>query len=109
LEREADERALYLLDGDATVDGQVLEQMHLVLLRPGMRPVVRSERGARLMLCGGAPMDGERHVWWNFVSSRRDRIQEAKRAWKAGEFALPPQDDHEWIPLPEVPLTVSYP
>ena len=109
LEREADERALYLLDGDATVDGERLEQMHLVLLRPGTRPVLRSERGARLMLAGGAPMDGERHVWWNFVSSRRDRIQEAKRAWKAGEFALPPQDDHEWIPIPEVPLTVSYP
>jgi hypothetical protein len=61
------------------------------------------------MLCGGAPMDGKRHVWWNFVSSRQDRIQEAKRAWKAGEFALPPQDNQEWIPIPEVPLTVSYP
>lgn len=109
LDREADERALYLLDGDAAVDGFGLEQMNLALLRPGTRPVLRSERGARLMLAGGAPMDGERHVWWNFVSSRRDRIQEAKRAWKAGEFALPPQDDAEWIPLPEIPLTVSYP
>jgi redox-sensitive bicupin YhaK (pirin superfamily) len=109
LDREADERALYLLDGDVTVDGEALAPMHLVLLRPGTRPVLRSGRGGRLMLAGGAPMDGERHVWWNFVSSRRDRIQEAKRAWKAGEFALPPQDDHEWIPLPEVPLTVSYP
>jgi redox-sensitive bicupin YhaK (pirin superfamily) len=109
LEREADERALYLLDGEASVDGEPLAPMHLVLLRPGTRPVLRSERGARLMICGGAPMDGKRHVWWNFVSSRQDRIQEAKRAWKAGEFALPPQDDHEWIPIPEVPLTVSYP
>jgi redox-sensitive bicupin YhaK (pirin superfamily) len=109
LEREADERALYLLEGDAAVDGFGLEPMHLVLLAPGGRPVLRSERGAKLMLCGGAPMDGERHVWWNFVSSRRDRIQEAKRAWKAGEFALPPGDDAEWIPIPEVPLTVSYP
>jgi redox-sensitive bicupin YhaK (pirin superfamily) len=109
LDREADERALYLLDGEASVDGEPLERMHLVLLRPGTRPVLRSTGGARLMVCGGAPMDGHRHVWWNFVSSRRDRIQEAKRAWKAGEFALPPQDDHEWIPIPEVPLTVSYP
>jgi redox-sensitive bicupin YhaK (pirin superfamily) len=109
LEREADERALYLLDGDASVDGYALETMHLVLLAPGGQHVLRSERGARLMLCGGAPMDGERHVWWNFVSSRRDRIQEAKRAWKAGEFALPPGDDAEWIPIPEVPKTVSYP
>jgi redox-sensitive bicupin YhaK (pirin superfamily) len=109
LEREADERALYLLEGDAAVDGFALERMHLVLLAPGTRPVLRSERGAKLMLCGGAPMDGKRHVWWNFVSSRHDRIQEAKRAWKAGEFALPPGDDAEWIPIPEVPKTVSYP
>ena len=109
IEHESDERALYLLEGDATVDGQPLDRMHLVLLRPGTRPVLRSATGARLMLCGGAPMDGPRHVWWNFVSSRRDRIQEAKRAWKAGEFDLPPSDDAEWIPIPEVPLTVSYP
>jgi hypothetical protein len=61
------------------------------------------------MLCGGEPMDGERLVWWNFVSSSRERLNEAKRAWRAGEFALPPGDDAEFIPLPEVPLTVSYP
>ena len=73
------------------------------------KPAVRSRGGARLMLCGGAPMDGERHVWWNFVSSSRDRINEAKRAWKAGEFALPPDDHDEFIPLPEIPTTVSYP
>ena len=109
LENEADERAVYLLDGDAEIDGMALQPTHLVLLRPGYRPRLRSERGARLMICGGAPMDGERHVWWNFVSSRRDRINEAKRAWKAGEFVLPPDDDDEFIPLPEVPLTVSYP
>jgi redox-sensitive bicupin YhaK (pirin superfamily) len=109
LEREADERALYLVDGDAAVDGFGLSPMHLALLAPATRPVLRSERGARVMICGGAPMDGERHVWWNFVSSRPDRIQEAKRAWKAGEFVLPPDDRAEWIPIPQVPLTVSYP
>jgi redox-sensitive bicupin YhaK (pirin superfamily) len=109
VEHEADERALYLLDGDAEVDGVLLAPRHMVILAPGHRPVLRSRSGARLMLCGGAPMDGERHVWWNFVSSRRDRINEAKRAWRAGEFALPPDDHDEFIPLPEVPLTVSYP
>ena len=109
VENEADERAVYLLDGDAEIDGTALQPTHLVLLKPGYRPRLRSERGARLMICGGAPMDGHRHVWWNFVSSSRDRINEAKRAWKAGEFALPPGDDDEFIPLPEVPLTVSYP
>ena len=109
IDHEADERALYLMDGDATVDGQALLPMLLTLLAPGYLPLLSSERGARLMLCGGAPMDGERHVWWNFVSSRRDRINEAKRAWRAGEFVLPPDDHDEFIPLPEVPLTVSYP
>ncbi|HET9811236.1 MAG TPA: pirin family protein [Sphingomicrobium sp.] len=109
IDSEADERAIYLLEGDATVDGTALEQRHLALLAPGGRPIVKSARGARLMLCGGAPMDGERHVWWNFVSSSRGRINEAKRAWKAGEFALPPDDHDEFIPLPEIPTTVSYP
>ncbi len=109
LEREADERAVYLLEGAASIDGLPLQRQHLVLLAPGHRPVLRSSAGARLMLCGGAPMDGERHVWWNFVSSSRERINEAKRAWKAGEFALPPDDRDEWIPIPEVPKTVSYP
>ena len=109
IDHEADERALYLLDGDAEVDGIALQPQHLVLLAPGHRPTLRSQSGARLMLCGGAPMDGERHVWWNFVSSSRERINEAKRAWRAGEFALPPDDNSEFIPLPEVPLTVSYP
>ena len=68
-----------------------------------------SARGGHIMLCGGAPLDGPRHVFWNFVSSRRDRINQAKEDWKAGRFALPPDDHDEYIPLPEVPLTVSYP
>ena len=109
IDHEADERGLYLLEGDASVDGFPLAAGNLVVLAPGHRPTLRSERGCRLMLCGGAPLDGPRHVWWNFVSSRRDRINEAKRAWRAGEFALPPDDHDEFIPLPEVPLTVSYP
>jgi redox-sensitive bicupin YhaK (pirin superfamily) len=109
IDHEADERALYLLEGDATVDGTPLVPQHMALLAPGILPLLTSQGGARLMLCGGAPMDGERHVWWNFVSSRRDRINEAKRAWRAGEFVLPPDDHDEFIPLPDVPLTVSYP
>ncbi|HUG44941.1 MAG TPA: pirin family protein [Sphingomicrobium sp.] len=109
IDSEADERALYLLDGDACAGEIALEPRHLALLAPGHRPVLKSEHGARLMLCGGAPMDGERHVWWNFVSSSRERIAEAKRAWKAGEFALPPDDKAEFIPLPDTPKTVSYP
>jgi len=109
INHEADERALYLLDGDAAVDGARLIPQNLTVLAPGYLPLLTSIGGARLMLCGGAPMDGDRHVWWNFVSSSRDRINEAKRAWRAGEFVLPPDDHDEFIPLPEVPLTVSYP
>jgi len=109
IDHEADERGLYLVDGDATLDGTPLLERHMTVLAPGTFPLLSSETGAGLMLCGGAPMDGERHVWWNFVSSSRERINEAKRAWKAGEFALPPDDDGEFIPLPEIALTVSYP
>ena len=109
IDHPADERALYLLDGDAEVDGAPLITQHLMLLAPGKFPLLSSCGGARLMLCGGAPLDGERHVWWNFVSSSRERINEAKRAWRAGEFVLPPDDHDEFIPLPEVPTTVSYP
>ncbi|HEX8644832.1 MAG TPA: pirin family protein [Allosphingosinicella sp.] len=105
----ADERALYLAEGEASLDGLNLQLRTLYVLRPGISATLRSARGARVMLCGGAPLDGPRHVWWNFVSSRRDRIRQAREDWKAGNFPLPPDDGDEWIPLPEVPKTVSYP
>jgi hypothetical protein len=109
IDAEAEERGLYLALGEASLDGEPLQPMTLYVLRPGTRASLRSERGGRVMLCGGAPLDGPRHVFWNFVSSRRDRINQAKQDWKAGRFALPPDDDAEFIPLPEVPKTVSYP
>jgi redox-sensitive bicupin YhaK (pirin superfamily) len=110
IDAEADERALYLAAGEAELDGLPLEPSVLYLLRPGARATLRSQRGAHVMLCGGAPLDGPRHVWWNFVSSRRERIRQAKEDWRAGRFILPPDDGDEFIPLPEArPLTVSYP
>jgi len=109
IDPEADERALYLAEGEASLDGLRLEPSTLYVLRPGIAATLRSATGGHVMLCGGAPMDGPRHVFWNFVSSRRDRINQAKEDWKAGRFALPPDDHEEYIPLPEVPLTVSYP
>lgn len=105
----ADERALYLAEGEAALDGAALERSTLYVLRPGIAATLRSEAGGRVMLCGGAPLDGPRHVFWNFVSSRRERIDQAKEDWKAGRFILPPDDHDEFIPLPEVPTTVSYP
>lgn len=109
IDPEADERAIYLAEGEAWLDGIELEPATLYVLRPGIAATLRSAGGGHVMLCGGAPMDGPRHVFWNFVSSRRDRINQAKEDWKAGRFVLPPDDHDEFIPLPEVPLTVSYP
>ncbi|WP_332810775.1 pirin family protein [Sphingomonas sp.] len=105
----ADERAVYLAEGDASLDGQMLEPHVLYVLRPGTSATLRSAGGAHVMVCGGAPLDGPRHVWWNFVSSSRDRIRQAREDWSAMRFPLVPNDSLEHIPLPEVPLTVSYP
>jgi redox-sensitive bicupin YhaK (pirin superfamily) len=106
----ADERAVYVAEGEASLDGLTLEPMVLYVLRPGAAATLRSDRGAHVMLCGGAPLDGPRHVWWNFVSSRRDRINQAKDDWRAERFPVVPDDAVERIPLPVVaPKTVSYP
>jgi redox-sensitive bicupin YhaK (pirin superfamily) len=109
IDAEADERAVYVAEGEASLDGLNLDPMTLYILRPGIAATLRSDSGGRVMLCGGEAFTTPRHVWWNFVSSSRERINEAKRAWKAGEFAKVPGDDKEWIPIPEVPMTVSYP
>jgi redox-sensitive bicupin YhaK (pirin superfamily) len=109
IDAEAEERALYVAEGEASLDGRALAPATLYVLRPGIRATLRSAGGGHVMLLGGAPLDGPRHVFWNFVSSSRERIDQAKEDWKAGRFALPPDDHDEYIPLPEVPKTVSYP
>jgi redox-sensitive bicupin YhaK (pirin superfamily) len=98
------ERALYLLDGEAQLDGADLPVRHLVLLDPGTRPRLRARTPVKAMLLGGEPLDGPRTVWWNFVSSSRDRIEQAKRDWTEGRFGGVPGDD-EFIPLPERQVT----
>jgi redox-sensitive bicupin YhaK (pirin superfamily) len=105
----AEERAIYLAIGEATLEGMTLEPQTLYLLRPGIAATLRSAKGGRAMLCGGDAFSTPRHVWWNFVSSSRERIEQAKRDWKAGAFPAVPGDADEFIPIPEVPLTVSYP
>ncbi|OYY65315.1 pirin family protein [Sphingomonas sp. 28-62-11] len=109
IDASADERALYVAIGDATLDGMPLEPMALYVLRPGTTATLRSASGGRVMLCGGEAFTTPRHVWWNFVSSSRDRINQAKADWTAGNFPKVPGDDVEFIPIPAVPKTVSYP
>lgn len=109
IDAAADERALYLADGEATLDGVPLRAMMLYVLRPGIAATLRSASGGRALLCGGDAFATPRHVWWNFVSSRPDRIEEAKRAWRSGEFPVVPGDEAEAIAIPTVPMTVSYP
>ena len=109
IEAEADERAIMVVGGEAELDGQPLELFTLYVLRPGHEARLSSSDGGRVMLMGGQAFATPRHVFWDFVSSSRDRINQAKEDWKAQRFPLIPGDDEEFIPLPEVPLTVSYP
>jgi redox-sensitive bicupin YhaK (pirin superfamily) len=94
------ERALYVLDGDAQLDGSDIPARQLVLLDPGVRHRLRAKTPLKAMLLGGEPLDGHRHVWWNFVSSSRERIEQAKQDWVDGRFGQVP-DETEFIPLPE--------
>ncbi len=109
LDAEADERAVMLVNGDASVDGVALEQYQLAVLAPDKAMRLASQTGGRVMLLGGEAFATKRHVFWNFVSSDRERINQAKDDWRAGRFAIVPGDEEEFIPLPDKPKTVSYP
>jgi redox-sensitive bicupin YhaK (pirin superfamily) len=99
LDTSHDERAVYLAEGSVEIAGRRHEPGRLLVLRPGDALTVTARGPARLMLLGGEPMDGPRFIWWNFVSSRQERIEQAKADWQAGRFARVPGDD-ESIPLP---------
>jgi len=110
LEDDADERAVMLVGGDASVDGHALKEFELAVLQPGRDMTLASKGGARVMLLGGEAFATERHAWWNFVSSSRDRIEQAKEDWREQRFDKVPGDEEERIPLPEgAPKTVTYP
>jgi redox-sensitive bicupin YhaK (pirin superfamily) len=100
LSNEHAERAIYLLEGKAEIGGQAFEPGRLLVFSPGDEIVVKAISVARMLLLGGEPLDGPRHLWWNFVSSSRERIEQAKADWKAGHFAAVPGDP-EFIPLPD--------
>lgn len=107
IDSEADERAVMLVGGEASVDGTALGLYELAVLAPGKAMRLASERGGRVMLLGGAAIGSPRHVWWNFVSSSRERINQAKDDWRQGRFPKVPGDEDEFIPIPQVPLTNS--
>ena len=98
---EHEERAIYVLSGEIEIGGDRHGPERLLVLRPGDQIIVRATNDAHFVIVGGATMDGPRHIWWNFVSSRKDRIEAAKADWKAGRFDLVPGDTAEFIPLPE--------
>ncbi|MGY8972532.1 MAG: pirin family protein [Sphingomonadales bacterium] len=110
LEDDADERAVMLVGGDASVDGHALKEFELAVLQPGRDMTLASKGGARVMLMGGEAFTTPRHAWWNFVSSSRERIEQAKQDWRQDRFPKVPGDEDERIPLPEgAPKTVTYP
>jgi redox-sensitive bicupin YhaK (pirin superfamily) len=98
---EHEERAVYVVSGEIEMGSERHGPERLLVLRPGDRIAIRATTDAHFVIVGGAAMDGPRHIWWNFVSSRKDRIEAAKADWKAGRFDLVPGDAAEFIPLPE--------
>ena len=110
IDAEAEERAVMLVGGDARIAGIPLTLYELTVLAPGQPLTLDSASGARVMLLGGEAFKSPRHIWWNFVSSRAERIEQAALDWRAGKFPKVPGDEEEFIPLPEgKPKIVSYP
>lgn len=98
---EHEERGVYVAEGEIEVAGQSFMEGRLLVFRPGDHITLRAKGNARVMLLGGEPMDGPRYIWWNFVSSSKDRIEAAKDDWKQARFAIVPGDETDFIPLPD--------
>ncbi len=109
---EHEQRALYVIRGRVGIDGDSFDASQLIVLRSGQAITVVALGPVQLLLLGGAALDGPRHVWWNFVSSSRERIEQAKQDWRDGRLGHVP-GDAEFIPLPAVPAVqtppVNYP
>ena len=99
---EPGERGIYVAKGTIELDGREFAPGHLIVLSPKAHGAIVAKTESQVMILGGEPL-GPRHVWWNFVSSRRERIEQAKADWKAGRIPLPVGDDKEFIPLPNSP------
>jgi hypothetical protein len=95
-----EERGIYVAEGEIVIADQAIAAGRLLVFRPGDAISVKAQSDARVMLLGGEPMDGPRHIWWNFVSSSKDKIEAAKDDWKRGRFAIVPGDETDFIQLP---------
>ena len=98
---EHEERALFVVGGSAIVNGIAHGDGTMLVLDPKEKATLTAKGATRVMLLGGAPLDGPRHLWWNFVSSSKERIERAKTDWKEGRFGKIPGDEREFIPLPD--------
>ncbi|MCF0071073.1 pirin family protein [Dyadobacter sp. CY261] len=94
------ERGVYIVKGAVETGGHFYQLGQMLVFNKNAEPTIKAKENTTLMLLGGEPL-GERFIWWNFVSSRKERIEQAKEDWKQGRIQLPPADDHEFIPLPE--------
>jgi redox-sensitive bicupin YhaK (pirin superfamily) len=92
---------VYVIEGEVEWDGVVVGTDRMAVQGGRVALPLRSRGPGRVILFGGAPLDGERHLWWNFVASSRERIEQAKADWAAGRFGVVPGDEDEFIPLPE--------
>ncbi|HEY6976433.1 MAG TPA: pirin family protein [Chitinophagaceae bacterium] len=106
LPKEHSERGFYIAKGSVEVNGQSYRAGQMLVFTKGVDPIIIAKEYSTLMLLGGEPL-GERFIWWNFVSSRRERIEQAKEDWKQGRIILPPNDNKEFIPLPEDKLKLA--
>ncbi len=98
---QTEERALYIVSGEVDISGDRFGAGQLLVFRPGDPITMTAGSEARVVLIGGAAMEGPRYIWWNFVSSRKERIEQAKAEWKERRFDIVPGDETEFIPLPE--------
>ncbi|HRO71683.1 MAG TPA: pirin-like C-terminal cupin domain-containing protein, partial [Chitinophagaceae bacterium] len=99
LPKEHSERGIYVVKGSIETGGHTYQTGQMLVFTKSADPIIRAKENTTLMMLGGEPV-GDRFIWWNFVSSRKERIEQAKADWKEGRIILPPTDNKEFIPLP---------
>ncbi len=100
LPKEHAERGIYIVKGSIDIDSANYKAGQMLVFEKNDDPLIHSTENTTLIMLGGEPL-GDRFIWWNFVSSRKERIEQAKEDWKQGRIVLPPNDNHEFVPLPE--------